>query len=169
MLCYIIYIYLFIFTYFIISSFSLKNIFSLFCSIKLYSLISEKSAKPNPLEILLYESYIILHDSILLYFFFKKEKSSSSLIEVSKLPIYIYIYIKVLNKELFLQYITLFFLLVYYYLNVLYYCNFFDLILPSLILINAHLLFFCYILSKFFWRFPQFQIRQMLNLYYFLL
>ena len=160
--------FIYIYTYFIISSFSLKNIFSLFCSIKLYSLISEKSAKPNPLEILLYESYIILHDSILLYFFFKKEKSSSSLIEVSKLPIYIYI--KLFNKEIFLQYITLFFLLgYYYYLNALYYCNFFDLILSSLILINVHLLFFCYILSKFFWRFPQFQIRQRLNLYYFLL
>jgi len=75
------------YTYFIISSFSLKINLSSFLSIKLYSLISEKSAKPNPFEILLYESYIILHDFTLLYFFFKKSKSSSSLTKGSKLPI----------------------------------------------------------------------------------
>ena len=53
-------------TYFIISALSLNISLFLFFKIELYSSISDKSAKPNPLEILLYESYIILHDITLL-------------------------------------------------------------------------------------------------------
>lgn len=74
-------------TYLIISCFSLKKIFSLLFKIELYSSISERSTKPNPLEILLNESYIILQDTILLNLFFKKERSSSSFMLMSKFPI----------------------------------------------------------------------------------